>query len=464
MLSQKLQDDLMTAYQKVYEEKTGHAAGDSDMEKQASQLASDVRYKAKGKVPQGATEEEKRKIFLQILGASPAPNAVKAMARQKLIGEEVEVKEGIGQEMFDKNKIGGGKKIEKKQVELPKFKNTDNPDFKKPEKKVTEEMSPKEVLAKKMKEKKINKLIKKDAKQNVKTEKELASAMMGEAKVDSTKIFNVGGDRNVRRFGKEGQFNPDGSGPRGQDLSQKAKLAAQRGKEHKERRGVKTGAGGYTPSGTMDEGSAYGITKGDGMSFPERLKKKVKEKKKKVTEGFKEIDKKKENKMYRRAGNLARQSISSDNEKEKYDKAKKSANIVSAITRQKEKKRFDEIGKTRAADLRNDSYEPEGELVDEQLKDTNYGRVVGNQKKDKKQITKTKKPMNTGGDGTAYMGEAKKAKKDYDGDGKVESGTQEFLGSRDKAIKKAIAKRRGRYNEGFSAWRIDLDFNESVKK
>ena len=48
MLSQKLQDDLMTAYQKVYEEKRGHAAGASDIEKQASQLASDVRYKAKG--------------------------------------------------------------------------------------------------------------------------------------------------------------------------------------------------------------------------------------------------------------------------------------------------------------------------------------------------------------------------------------------------------------------------------
>ena len=90
MLSQKLQDDLMTAYQRVHEEKRGHAAGDSDVEKQASQLASDVRYKAKGKVKQGASDEEKKKVFLQILGASPAPNAVKAMARQKLLGEEVE--------------------------------------------------------------------------------------------------------------------------------------------------------------------------------------------------------------------------------------------------------------------------------------------------------------------------------------------------------------------------------------
>ena len=35
MFSQKLQDDLMSAYQKVYEEKRGHAAGSSDEENQA---------------------------------------------------------------------------------------------------------------------------------------------------------------------------------------------------------------------------------------------------------------------------------------------------------------------------------------------------------------------------------------------------------------------------------------------
>ena len=89
MLSQKLQKDLMNAYAAVHEEKRGHASGDSDVEKQASQLASDVRYKAKGKVKPGASDEEKKKIFLQVLGASPAPNAVKAMAKQKLLGEEV---------------------------------------------------------------------------------------------------------------------------------------------------------------------------------------------------------------------------------------------------------------------------------------------------------------------------------------------------------------------------------------
>ena len=46
----------------------------------------------------------------------------------------------------------------------------------------------------------------------------------------------------------------------------------------------------------------------------------------------------------------------------------------------------------------------------------------------------------------AYKGDpkpnydGKKAKKDYDGDGKIESGTAEYMGSRDKAIKKAMAK------------------------
>ena len=34
----------------------------------------------------------------------------------------------------------------------------------------------------------------------------------------------------------------------------------------------------------------------------------------------------------------------------------------------------------------------------------------------------------------------KKAKKDYDGDGKIESGTAEYMGSRDKASSKAMAK------------------------
>ena len=127
MLSQKLQDDLMSAYQKVYEEKRGHAAGSSDVEKQASQLASDVRYKSKGKLKPGASDEEKKKVFMQILQASPAPSAVKAMAKSKLLGEEVvqEMRFNDGKEGTEKRKEALRKKrgLTKDQMDKhPQFK------------------------------------------------------------------------------------------------------------------------------------------------------------------------------------------------------------------------------------------------------------------------------------------------------------------------------------------------------
>ena len=127
MLSSKLQKDLMDAYQKVYEEKRGHAAGSDDTEKQASQLASDVRYKAKSKVPDGASKEEKMKIFLQILNASPAPNVVKAMAKQKLLGEEV-----VHEMRFDDGKEGTEKRKEalRKKRGMTKAQMDKHPQFK----------------------------------------------------------------------------------------------------------------------------------------------------------------------------------------------------------------------------------------------------------------------------------------------------------------------------------------------
>ena len=124
MLSQKLQDDLMSAYQRVHEGKRGHAAGDSDVEKQASQLASDVRYKAKVKVKDGASEEEKKKVFMSILNASPASSSVKAMARQKLLGEEVvqEMRFNDGKEGTKKRKKALEKKRGMKMPNHPQFK------------------------------------------------------------------------------------------------------------------------------------------------------------------------------------------------------------------------------------------------------------------------------------------------------------------------------------------------------
>ena len=48
----------------------------------------------------------------------------------------------------------------------------------------------------------------------------------------------------------------------------------------------------------------------------------------------------------------------------------------------------------------------------------------------------------------------KMAAKDYDGDGKIESGKDEYFGSKDKAIKKAMGKKVKK--ESFSNWRNDL--------
>ena len=288
MLSQKLQDDLMSAYQQVHEAKRGHAAGDSDVEKQASQLASDVRYKAKGKVKEGASEEEKKKVFMQILGASPAPTAVKSMAKTKLLGE----------------------------------------------------------------------------------------------------------------------------------------------------------------------GSMYGITKGDGMSFPERLKKKAKEKKKKMSEEKKPLPKKK---MYRKAGNLSREAISKGLDSKEGSKAQdRSSKIVSTISTAKEKERFDKMT-TPKAQLRNE------EVVDEMMRNKLTGLPTGlktppTTKKVEKQMTPQQRYKIPEG-----MDAVGKEDKDIDNDGDHDS-TDKYLLKRRKAIGKAIAKKRGKVKEGFSAWRIDLDFNEQVKK
>ena len=357
MLSQKLQDDLMSAYQQVYEAKRGHAAGDSDVEKQASQLASDVRYKAKGKVKDGASEEEKKKVFMQILGASPAPTAVKSMAKQKLLGE---------------------------------------------------------------------------------------------AKEEGSMISNVSKSliRNQRRFGDTGSTEP--TGRTGQGMSSAAKMSLERQKETKEKRGVKTTG---PQAQTQTEGSMYGITKGDGMSFPERLKKKAKEKKKKMSEEKKPLP---TTKMYRKAGNLSREALSKGLDSKEGSKAQdRSSKIVSTISTAKEKERFSRM-KTPAAQLRNE------EVVDEMAKEVPVKKPK--EKKMTRSLLDSIRKLNTGA-GSQYeaMDAVGKEDKDIDNDGDHDK-TDKYLLNRRKAIGKAIAKKRGKVKEGFSAWRIDLDFNESVKK
>ena len=175
----------------------------------------------------------------------------------------------------------------------------------------------------------------------------------------------------------------------------------------------------------MNEGSAYGMTKGDGMSFPERLKKKAKEKKMKM-EGYMSKDK-----YTHDTGGFRISQKDADEAKER-------------------------IKKKTAAKMKKEEFVDEKKLVH-----GNYGNFVSGQKTSKK----TEKPMTPDQrykipEGMDAVG---KEDKDIDNDGDHDS-TDKYLLKRRKAIGKAIAKKRGKVKEGFSAWRIDLDFNEQVKK
>ena len=81
----------------IFEEgpRKGHAAGDTSVEQQASQLASDIKYKArqkmKGKSGSNMSPGQVQQLYRSLLGASPAPGAVKAIVKKKLFGEQVDL-------------------------------------------------------------------------------------------------------------------------------------------------------------------------------------------------------------------------------------------------------------------------------------------------------------------------------------------------------------------------------------
>ena len=425
MLSQKLQDDLMSAYQKVYEEKRGHAAGDSDVEKQASQLASDVRYKAKGKVKPGASDEEKKKVFIQILGASPAPQAVKSMAKQKLMGEEF-VGEGLGDVV--KNIMRGSAQKQRYGMtgdDMSAVKKTSG-DFSAMRAKRKEQIGGSKIHN----QRQLDKFIDKSEKDNV----PVVTKHSGEH----------GSDTAIKR-----KYNPK----KGVEFTDKFSKDTYPSKQYEEVE--------------VKEGSAYGITKGDGMSFPERLKKKAKKKKDKM----KMEEEKKPlptTKMYRKAGNLSRMALSKGLDSKEGGKAqKRSEKIVSTISTAKEKERFDKMT-TPKAQLRNEEVVDEMSCPSPTVKSTKDKNLKDMSKKvgqkapvDYRTLAQSHVPV--GNIFNEKMDPVGKEDKDNDNYGDHDS-TDKYLLNRRKAVSKAIAKKRGKVKEGFSAWRIDLDFNEQVKK
>ena len=161
-------------------------------------------------------------------------------------------------------------------------------------------------------------------------------------------------------------------------------------------------------------------------------------------------------KMYRKAGNLSREALSKGLDSKEGSKAQdRSSKIVSTISTAKEKERFSKM-KTPAAQLRNE------EVVDEMMRNklTGLPTLRPEPKKQKeKQITDVQRRQMK----VEAMDPVGQEDGDINNDGKKD-GTDKYLMNRRKAIGKAIAKKRGKVKEGFSAWRIDLDFNEQVKK
>ena len=80
----------------IFEEgpRRGHASGNTSVEQQASQLASDIKYKARQKMKQTSgsslSPAQVQALYRQLLNASPAPGAVKSIVKQKLFKEQVD--------------------------------------------------------------------------------------------------------------------------------------------------------------------------------------------------------------------------------------------------------------------------------------------------------------------------------------------------------------------------------------
>ena len=170
-------------------------------------------------------------------------------------------------------------------------------------------------------------------------------------------------------------------------------------------------------------------------------------------EGYKPIDKKKENAMYRRAGNLARTSLSSRG-KEKEEAQKKSSKIVSAITKQKEDERFERIGKD---PKHQNNYKEEIEIDEASYsaKAARAGKDIGKPGKAFAKIAKSaaeRYGSKERGEKVAGAVLAKLRKEaldpvgqedaDIDNDGDTDK-TDKYLHNRRKVVGKAIAKKKG---------------------
>ena len=442
-MSRKIDQSLMDAYFAVYEEKRGHAAGDSDVEKQASQLASDVRYKAKGKLKPGASEEEKKKIFIQILGGSPAPSAVKAMAKAKLLGEGYISEEEYdhykdrmamsGREIRSKDtkdassyyqrsdKKTKGKTVLQKEAEKKYGKGKSALDMVKSD---IEKKHGKGAIMdmKKKKKKKVDEgYVIEDAKMGRMSDDDLNAAHDKFSKMDQTTPSNKFMLKRIEKEKKrrEKSMQTEAKKQSALDVAietvkggakSEPKMSSSKLQKYRE---THTGAASQYEQ-VMDEAKVDEKT-------PEYKRATVRDKRYGNPYGSLEL------------GGGIRKDRRDDHDARRGKKTK-GVKMEAVAPRVPEKKKgpLDSILSTRVPEKK------KGPLDDILPKPV---------------VVHAKEAMDPVG----------KEDGDINNDGKKDK-TDSYLMNRRKAVKKAIAKKRGKVKEGFSAWRIDLDFNEQVKK
>ena len=444
-MSKKIDQSLMDAYFAVYEEKRGHAAGDSDVEKQASQLASDIRYKAKGKLKPGASEEEKKKVFLQILGGSPAPNAVKAMAKEKLLGEEY-----ISEEEYDRYKdrmAMSGRKIRSKDTKDASsyYQRSDKKTKGKTVlQKEAEKKYGKGKSALDMVKADIEKKHGKGAIMNVKKKKKkkvdegyvIEDAKMGRMSDDD---LNAAHDK----FSKMDQSMPSNKFMLKRIEKEKKKRA--KGKKivesNKFPKVVKTNKPERNPEnmalkkGQPNKGPNYNSPMGAGAASQYEQ----------VMDEAKVDEKTPE---YKRA--TVRDK--------RYGNPYGSQELGGGIRKDRRSDHEARRGKKTKGVRMNEVRAPKTDNLERRIDDLEKKLPKSPTEKLLKLIPKPPKIY-----AKEAMDPVGKEDGDINNDGKKDS-TDSYLMNRRKAVKKAIAKKRGKVKEGFSAWRIDLDFNEQVKK
>ena len=426
-MSKKLDQSLVDAYASIYEARRGHAAGSSDLEKQASQLASDVRYKAKGRVKEGTNREELKKIYLGLIQSSPAPNVVKQMAKKKLIGEGY-----ISEEGYD----------------------------------IARDMG----MVKPSRDKKDATTMQKSSTQTEKQklERQKKSDQALKSVVDD--LRKKYGKNVIMKVGKKKKTNEELT------VEDHVKLSGDAQKEYDSI--VKQIKDPNTPK-KVKQGLDAGLTQGGHSSVLQKMKKEDYDNR--YSDNTGEESKKKKKKLEKKRGMKldGHPQFTREDKEEKAPRRQKGAMAYDGPNKERSEAADRVLEKTRKKrEKMNEMSCPSPAVIDrkkkkksgmsltkESVRNPVTGLPTMNKKDNRPDTSRfdVKDPNKRRMMKVESMDPVGKEDGDINNDGKKD-GTDKYLANRRKAIGKAIAKKRGRVKEGFSAWRIELDFQEQVKK